>query len=213
MITVTCGSCHGKINVPDEGAGRKFACPKCGAVIAVPASSAVQRGNTPGQSWSRPAGDTPFVRPAGNQEGGEIPLADEPANAVKKPASRPMPPSTPHGLVIMPMQDVSVVDFQNTRILDAPVIEAIGRELYTLVDEQARRKIVLDFSKVQFMSSQMLGVIVNLYKKSAAIKGKVVLCGLRRDLLKIFSIMKIDKLMKIVDTEQDALDAVGYRGG
>ena len=143
----------------------------------------------------------------------EVPLAGGPAEAVKKPAPRMAPPPTASGLAIVPIRDISLVDFRHQSILDAPVIEAIGRELYALVDELARKKIILDFTKVQFLSSQMLGVLIVLYKKSLAIKGQVVLCGVRPEIVKVFTIMKLDKLMQIVATESDAMKALGFRQG
>ena len=109
----------------------------------------------------------------------------------------------------MPMQDITVVGFQTTQILDAPAIEEIAQQLYPLVDKQARRKIVLDFDKVKFLSSQMLGVLITLHKKSAAIKGRVVLCGLRPELKKVFTIMKLERVLSIVDDESGAIQALG----
>ena len=53
-------------------------------------------------------------------------------------------------LLVNTIQDVTVVTFRNSTLLDSAVIDAIGRELYALVDEKAIRKIVLDFSGVNF---------------------------------------------------------------
>lgn len=143
----------------------------------------------------------------------EIPLTGTPAEPAKKPAARVTPSPTASGLSIVPIRDISLVDFRHQGILDAPVIEAIAKELYAMVDEMARKKIVLDFSKVQFLSSQMLGVIINLYKKSLAIKGQVVLCGVRPEIMKVFTIMKIDKLMRLAQTETEAMKMLGFHNG
>ena len=143
----------------------------------------------------------------------DVPLVNGPAEAGRKPSPRTVPPPTASGLAIVPIRDISLVDFRHQSILDAPVIEAIGRELYALVDELARKKIILDFTKVQFLSSQMLGVIINLHKKSLAIKGQVVLCGVRPEIMKVFGIMKIDKVVRIVKTEGEAMEALGFHEG
>ena len=210
MMQATCSRCNAKPSVTDDSGGRKRRCPQCGAVVEVLSSVASPEG--PGRVPPEAAEERRLPLASGTDEREEIPLADEPVETKTKPVLRPAPPPA-NGLVMVPMQDLVLVDFQHARILDAPVIEAIGRELYALVDQQARTKIILDFAKVQFLSSQMLGVIITLHKKSAAIKGRVVLCGLRPELLKIFTIMKIDKLMRIVGTERDAMTAVGFRGG
>jgi anti-sigma B factor antagonist len=110
------------------------------------------------------------------------------------------------------VQDVTVVEFQQPTLLDAPVIEGLARDLCALIDEQARRKILLDFRKVRLLSSQMLGVLITLQKKSAAIKGRIVLCGLRSDLQKIFTIMRLDKVLAIVPDESKAMELLGSHG-
>lgn len=109
------------------------------------------------------------------------------------------------GISISQIQDVTVVNFQQNAILDSAAVEAIGESLYKLVDEQARRKIVLDFTPVHFLSSSMLGVLIALQKKAQTIKGKIVLCGLRPELLKIFKITKLDKLLTFAKDEKRAL--------
>ncbi|KKL57020.1 hypothetical protein LCGC14_2239560, partial [marine sediment metagenome] len=77
------------------------------------------------------------------------------------------------------------------------------------VDEQAQRKLLLDFSRVKFLSSAMLGVLISLQKRSAGIKGRVVICGLRPELHKVFKITRLDKLFDFYDNETEALGSFG----
>ena len=112
------------------------------------------------------------------------------------------------GLVVSQIQGVTLVSFRVASILDGAVVEAIADELYGLVDQQAQRKLVLDFTSVQFLSSSMLGVLIALHKKSKAIKGRVILCGLRPQLLKIFNIMKLQKVLEFADDEQEAFKSL-----
>ena len=116
-------------------------------------------------------------------------------------------PST--DLVLQPIQDVMVVNFRNASILDAIAVEAIAKDLYALVDQQAQRKIVLDFTPVRMLSSQMIGVLINLHKKAQAIKGKVVICALRPEISKIFKITNLDKLLTFAESEEKALNDLG----
>lgn len=113
------------------------------------------------------------------------------------------------GLVITKIQDVTVVSFRNTSILDAAAVESIARELYPLVDEQAIRKIILDFDEVRFLSSQMLGVLIALHRKCEQIKGRIVVCGIRPELKKVFQIMKLDKILDFVPSEEHGLNIFG----
>ena len=110
-------------------------------------------------------------------------------------------------LVVQNISGVVVANFTEASILDAQGIEAIGRQLYELVDDQAQRKILLDFSRVRFLSSSMLGVLISLQKKSQAIKGQVAICGLRGDLKKPFEITHLDKLFKFHKNEEAGLNS------
>ena len=117
--------------------------------------------------------------------------------------------STAAGLVIQSIRDVTIVRFQESSILDTLLIQRISDELSRLVDAKYTRKLVLDFTDVKFLSSSALGVLVTLKKKSDAIKGEVVLCGLRKDLRKIFKITSLEKLFKFADDERGALEVFG----
>ena len=112
-------------------------------------------------------------------------------------------------LFIHPIRDVTVVNFNETAILDTAQVQQIGEELYELIDGQARRKLILDFSNVKFLSSSALGVLITLRKKSEEIKGQVLLCGLRPELRKIFKITNLEKLFEFHDNEERALNVFG----
>ena len=112
-------------------------------------------------------------------------------------------------IVVQNIGGVVVASFSGASILDAQTIEAVGNQLYELVDDQAQRKILLDFSHVRFLSSSLLGVLISLQKKSQTIKGEVTICSLRDDLRKPFKITHLDKLFKFYDNEEDALKSFG----
>jgi anti-anti-sigma factor len=109
------------------------------------------------------------------------------------------------------MWDVTIVDFQEARLLESNQIDAISNELYRLVDEMDTKKLILEMSKVQFLASAAIGVLIKLHKKSTAIKGTFVICGLRRELMKVFEIMKLTKVFKFAPDEKKALGVFGYK--
>jgi anti-anti-sigma factor len=116
-------------------------------------------------------------------------------------------------IVVQRMWDVTVVDFQAGRLLEVQLIDSIGKELYRLVDEMDSKKLILDFSKVQFLASAAIGMLMTLHRKSTAIKGTFVICGLRRELMKVFEIMKLTRVFKFAATEEEALGLFGYTAG
>ena len=116
------------------------------------------------------------------------------------------------GLVISQIQGLTIVSFRNVSILDGRAVEQIGEELYVLIDEQARRKVLLDFRQVKFLSSTMLGILIAMHKKALAIKGKVVICGLRPKLYEVFKMMKLQKVLQFADNEEEAMKAFDVFG-
>ncbi|HSW44122.1 MAG TPA: STAS domain-containing protein [Phycisphaerae bacterium] len=111
------------------------------------------------------------------------------------------------------MRDVTVVNLNDGSILDSQQVELLGEELNKLVDARACRKIVIDFTKVKFLSSSALGILIRLQKKTKEIKGTLVLCGLRKELMQIFKITSLDKLFIFFDTEEQALTSFGVTTG
>jgi anti-anti-sigma factor len=110
-------------------------------------------------------------------------------------------------LLVQGIGDVTIVNFIDASILDMAHIQKVADELYSLVDEKDRRKIVLDFSAVRFLSSQMLGVLLTLQKKLQALKGKMAFCGIKPELKKVFQITALDKLFEFYPDETKALNA------
>ena len=111
--------------------------------------------------------------------------------------------------LVQQYKDVTVVDFQNTSVLDAANIEALGHGLLDLVQKQDHRKIVLDFANVRFMSSQALGVLLQLKKATDAVKGRVMIAGIRPELHKVFKITNLHKLFSFHEHLDDALGEFG----
>lgn len=109
------------------------------------------------------------------------------------------------GLVVTRVKDVTVVAFGNSAVLDSLTVDAVAKELYALVEEQNKKKILLDFTSVEFLSSQMLGVLLSLHKKAVANGTELVLCGLRKSLMKVFRVMSLHKLLVFAPDGEEAL--------
>lgn len=103
--------------------------------------------------------------------------------------------------------EVTVVNFVDKKILDEQNIQIIGEQLFDLVDNQAKKKILLNFSNVEFLSSAALGKLITMNKKVQQAGGKLVMCNIAKEILEVFEITKLDKLFKIFKDEQTALQA------
>jgi len=103
------------------------------------------------------------------------------------------------------MNGVTVAKFTDKKILDESNIQIIGNQLFSLIDDDHRKKVVLDFANVEYLSSAALGKLITLDKKVKADKGELRLCTIRKDILEVFKITRLDKLFKIFDTREKAL--------
>src|SRR5919204_4693908 len=93
--------------------------------------------------------------------------------------------------------DVTVVHFTDRKILDEENIQVIGEQLFSLVDELGRTKLLLNFHNVEYMSSAALGKLITLNKKVQSAGGRLVLCNIDPQIREVFEITKLDKLFVI----------------
>ena len=107
---------------------------------------------------------------------------------------------------VQPIEKFTVVEFKTASLMDPLVLEEIGQELYRLVDEEDRRRLILDFEKVQYLSSQAIGIVLNLNKKLGALKGsKFVLCGVGPKLLELLKITRLDRILTVKPSQKEAV--------
>lgn len=103
--------------------------------------------------------------------------------------------------------DVTVVHFVDRKILDEQNIAELGQELFQLIEAENRKKVLLSFSNVDFLSSAALGKLITLDKKVKAHGGTLKLCNIRPEIYEVFAITKLNKMFDIRDEETDALEA------
>src|SRR4051812_30528507 len=103
----------------------------------------------------------------------------------------------PH-FTVHPFQKYSIIEFRTPALMDQLVLEEIGQELYRLVDAEDRRKLILDFEKVEYISSQAIGIILTLNKKLGVLKhSKMILCSVGPKLLELLRITRLDKVLTV----------------
>lgn len=109
-------------------------------------------------------------------------------------------------LTIQDRGDVVMVTFTQARILDEHTIREIGKEFAKLtLEASADHKLLLNFTAVNYMSSAMLGQIVRLNKQCKTDNIKLKLCGICPQVLEVFTITKLDKVIDIEPDEESAL--------
>lgn len=100
---------------------------------------------------------------------------------------------------------VSVVRFKDQKMIDPEAIHELGEELFTLVENDSRKKILINFSNVEFLSSAALGKLITFEKKAKRNGTQLMLTNIAPEIYQVFTITNLHKLFKIKDTEADAL--------
>ena len=101
--------------------------------------------------------------------------------------------------------DVTIAKFLDKKILDQLIIQDLGNELFALVEEEKKEKLLLDFSEVEFLSSAALNKLIVLDRKMKASGGKLKFANLRAETHEVFMITRLNQLFDIQDTDADAL--------
>lgn len=115
--------------------------------------------------------------------------------------------STHRRIDVTKVADVSIVKFLDKKILDEAGILELGSELFGLVEVENRKKILLSFTGVEFLSSAALGKLITLDRKVKAHKGRMKMSDIRPEILDVFQITKLDKVFDIRAGEAEAISA------
>src|SRR6266542_1604580 len=114
-----------------------------------------------------------------------------------------------HHFTVQQIDKATVVEFKTTSLMDPIDLQNISESLYKIVDEQDRRQLVLDFEKVQYLSSQAIGIVLTINKKLAALKNsRLILCGVGPRLMQLIQITRLDKVLTIKPSQKEAVNAL-----
>jgi len=106
------------------------------------------------------------------------------------------------------VEDVTVVRFTRRTVLDPMLIESIGDCLLDLVVGQGRTLLAIDFTRVESVTTAMLGKFVSLHSAVGAAGGKLVFCGVDSFLKQIFTICNLPQAIPICADENEALQVL-----
>ena len=107
---------------------------------------------------------------------------------------------------------ILTIVFNDARILDEAKLEQLSRDLMEVLNKTTEERVILDFRNVKFMSSSMLGKLVQVHKKANEFKVKLKLCSIDPEIRQVFKITKLDKLFDIAADEAAARAAFMKRG-
>jgi len=95
--------------------------------------------------------------------------------------------------------------FLDRKILDEGNIQQIGDELTGLVQNNPGIRLLLNFGRVDHLSSAALGMLITLNKRVAEQQGLLKLSDIHPKIYEVFVITKLNKLFDIHDHATEAI--------
>lgn len=89
--------------------------------------------------------------------------------------------------------------------LDHHAAEGIRADIDEAVYSNGAKYLVLDFSKVRYMDSSGIGMVLGRYRKMAAQEGKVILAACAESVKNIMNMAGVFSLMKYAETKEEAI--------
>ncbi|HMQ14725.1 MAG TPA: STAS domain-containing protein [Phycisphaerae bacterium] len=106
---------------------------------------------------------------------------------------------------------VTLVHLCHTPVLDTAAVQALGRELYYLVDRGQKPRVVLDLAGVRFIASQGLGLLLTMRRKAEKSATRLLLAGVQPELMRVLRVTGLDKLLPVFPTTDEAIASL--KGG
>ena len=103
---------------------------------------------------------------------------------------------------------VFVVSFRQASIGGIGEVEKIAETLRELIKDQDACNMVVDFSHVSFFSSQMLGLLVDIWRRIKDRGGRLLISGINPQLTRVFRITHLDKLFDFYENPEAAVSAL-----
>ena len=103
--------------------------------------------------------------------------------------------------------EISILKIQEQRLI-YECLDPIQEKFISLV-ESGKKKIIIDFSEVEYIDSFAVGFIMDMYRRANSHNGELKLSGLQPRVKKILTITRVDNVIDIYATVDDALKAFG----
>lgn len=99
---------------------------------------------------------------------------------------------------------ITVVNFLESRFMEEAQCQRLKDQLITLLEEPVRKSIVLNLRGVEYFDESAIGKLLTFYKETSTRRVKVVFCNLCENIRESFEIKKIDKILSITSSEEEA---------
>lgn len=107
--------------------------------------------------------------------------------------------------------DVTVVSFSAESITGVSGLDRISEKLREFISANQPSKMVVDFCGVKFFSSQVLGLLVDVWRRLSDYGGVVLISGINPQLSRVFKITSLDKIFRFYADKAGAVKAISKK--
>jgi len=92
--------------------------------------------------------------------------------------------------------EVSEANLGNSDLFKSQVVQLLDRH---------KKTVIIDFSKVEYIDSSILGALVAILKHAMTIKQDIILVSLKKDVHDLLKLIRLDKVFKIYPSYNEAI--------
>jgi anti-sigma B factor antagonist len=100
---------------------------------------------------------------------------------------------------------ITIGTVQAGSVLDAVNVTQFGKEVVDYVSTHPELNLLLDFKSVEYLSSAVLTELLRINEACKGVGGGMRLCGLNKDIAKVFEITNLDRMFVIYGPVDDAV--------
>jgi anti-sigma B factor antagonist len=104
--------------------------------------------------------------------------------------------------------EVSIVSFLSPSLAAINDVDAMSKTLRSFVNDNQPKKVIVDFTGVRFFSSQVLGLLVEMWKTLKDYDGRMVISGIMPELGRVFKITNLDSIFEFYPDKKSAVAAL-----
>ena len=112
---------------------------------------------------------------------------------------------TKTGLDITTEGSAAVASFRSACVSDVAEITSAATQINQYIEANRPQRIVFDFAGVKFLSSQVLGLLLEARARLAPHQGQVAITSLSPQLERVFKITNLDKIFRFYPDRAAAL--------
>lgn len=95
---------------------------------------------------------------------------------------------------------VTILRVTHANAMEATNVARFGEDALEYVRTNPGCRLLLDFESVEYLSSAALSEILVLHRKCREKAGDLRLCGMNNDVLKVFKITQLDRIVEVYDS-------------